>query len=258
MVETSTKTRRGRPQQHSLLDADSDRTQLIKQAIEEHWTLQRIGDCLGLTRERARQLVALYRRVYGSTPDLSIVAALADEWGVFRDRIRRVMYMYNIPIIKRRFVHNDNIPKLREALEDYSFAVCNICGQKFRWADDLLALNRHKPKICSDQCKRMRVVKCWYTPMRPSRATKWGRLAILLEQHLSTFVGDVHWMSLREACLMSGLSPMQIKFLRTRSVLSSRVAPINYSPTRVRAKVMEYRLDEIQVVRDYVSSLPNA
>ena len=215
------------------LDIGNQRTQTIVEMRRRRASFQEIGYEIGVTREGARYLVAKIAKAHGnkvfeSQEQLWTQAEAAREIGVSQNTIHRICARGEVPCYRRGKTGRSKsylVDKAGiEALRQRFSAVCTICGQKFAHSWPY-----RSPKLCSN-------TSCWRALKRrqraavlqkePSAESLRGWLKDLWEKLQNHRIPEnEEWISWTEAMSASGLSQIQLTWLRERRVISVRPHP---------------------------------
>ena len=237
---------------------------LSKQRIEtitvlkkQRATLEKIGDVLTVTRERARQLINKLEAKEGSvvfTPNelLLTSAEAAAEVGVSQQTVSILCAKGEIPC-RRRGNHSRSDYILDhaglEALKQYVTGTCCVCGTKFTYDK-----KRRLAKTCSKKCQNQRITQRRQGDVAPEEDLDslqgWHReLWLKLQKH--TIPPDEHWLRWKEALEKSGISVTQLWYLRRRKILFMQPHPTIQWDEK---PLMMYAGSEVELVREVYSA----
>lgn len=240
-------------------DLGDDRTKMIVGMVRRYATLQNIGDALGVSRERARQLVKKISAEHGEhlfTSDKTFwtVPEAADELKTSASIISAICSAGEVScrrrgtIIDRKkgtwLIDSDSLEVLRNHPRVTRQRVCVICGATFSKSD------RHG-LTCSDSCRDKRRLQTRYCHERPTpdRLRGWHmELYIRLQSHC--LPEHENWLTIFEAQRRTGLSPMQLFYLRIRNIVTIRPHP---AKTWRGKPVATYATSEVDIAQQVYS-----
>lgn len=219
-------------------DLNGERPQIIIKMVKEGRSLKEIGDVLSVTRERARQLVKEIKALHGQevfriTDPFYGTKEVARELGVSRDLIVRVLLDIrakpdedgkNSTRTCRAFViTGKELQEIRE--HSRLVGICQICGKAFNKKD-----RGGRSVTCSNSCcQKMRFRR------RKALFSEGTKNILFLPWHKELKMAiqkcrpnkNEHWVNVGKACLVSGLSRMQIHWLGRRGIVVTKLDPVN-------------------------------
>jgi hypothetical protein len=186
------------------------RAQKMVQMRARGLTLEAIGQQFGLTRERVRRITSRYEieRQFTTVPEL-MARFGATEYEVTRAIQAAGLHRPQRPKRKIVIAYGD-VDEVVRNLNLNGRRVCMICGGSFE------VRGRSRKRLCSPECykeHRRRVRKSPWGPM--SEATR--RIHELLAGESPGTV----WVGFKEAVRLSGLSKMQLVWLRWRRIVAT-------------------------------------
>lgn len=228
---------------------DLERMQTIIEMKKQDATLEQIGNALGVTRERARQLIDKIVKKHGEEifelkQPLWTVTEAANEFGVSYRTVQGLCNRGEIPYRRRgkRAYRIDNIGI--KALRQYFSDKCYVCEKKIEYSGG----SRHK--ICEsaacikERRKQNHAKTVEKLPSLISLGERQRNLQIRL--HLRLLPKSEEWIPLSKAVARSGLSQTQVSWLKQRKILSIRFHPIQ----KWRGKPLTlYAASEIEIAR---------
>lgn len=236
------------------LKLDDCTTRTIISLVKRRATLRQIGEAIGVTYERARQLIGHIAAKHGegvfvlSEPIWTAVEA-AKELKVTAAVVNVVCASGDVSCRRRgttgrgHWLINDSGMK---ALQRHPLVTqertCVVCGATFKH-------DGARVITCSDKCwgerRRRRLERSVSEQPTLTSLAGWYRV---LWQELQThsIPEDDEWLGLGEAARRTGLSNMQLVWLRRRKVLTIRPHPLKVWRGR---PVALYAASELEIVR---------
>lgn len=245
--------------QYSL---ENERVNLVISLVKEGKTLEEIGKILSITRERARQIIEKIRRIHGD----EVFAVDEKERPL---STKQVAELLNLPIYSVVILFKDGIipfycrgknsaRRVRKADAEAAKSnpvvqrmqkretVCIVCRKTF-----VLEQTGWAKKICSLACKKsrdkalssLRISK----PPDESNLRTWKKVLWTKLQSRDLPKNET-WISLAEARRRTGLSHMQLIWLRTRKIVKTR--PHATRSWRQIKPVSTFASSEMEIVRE--------
>jgi hypothetical protein len=254
--EGATKDRRNKAENFAL---DNLRVQMIIAMKKERATLQQIGDKLGLTRERARQLIKKVVATHGSDvflPEVKTfwtVPEAADVLGIKKWSVSSACRKGKIPFVLRgkieRLITQEGMAALRRYFSKE--ATCSICGNKF-------TRKSAKKEICYNAaCRKVQRNK-WLSVRLSDKAAMieslngW-RKALWRALQKNVIGENETWITFSQAVEISGLHRFPVSYLRKCGLISARLKPETSrtkKENRLRSRVGLYSLSEMKIARE--------
>jgi AraC-like DNA-binding protein len=242
----------------SLKDPDSPRCQTLRQGIIQDWTLERIGEALGVTRERARQLRNAYISFYGE-PELEPrkpISEIAKDLGFSKGFVYLLSKQHNIGRscgrlpgggARRRTVNAEEAQELLRIIREQTQRICDVCGRTF------LGVGKGPAKTCSLPCRKKYHLQrsrqaSRLANFRPERLTFWKGLIPMLEKHRPP--EETTYLSREEAMSLAGTSAMQLAYLRALNII--RWKPDPSGKNRQGTPYAIYAASDMRIVRDFL------
>lgn len=237
-------------------DLGNDRTKMIVGMVRRCATLQDIGNALGVSRERARQLIKKISEEHGEhlfTSDKTFwtVPEAADELKTSASIISAICTAGEVSCRRRgtiidrkkgtRLIDSDSLEVLRNHPRVTRQKVCVMCGATF------ITSNR-RGLMCSDSCRDKRRLQTRYCNERPTpdRLHGWHmELYIRLQSHC--LPEHENWLAIFEAQRRTDLSRMQLTYLRTRNIVTIRPHP---AKTWGGKPVATYAASELAIAKE--------
>lgn len=232
--------------------------------VKRRASLTEIGDALGVTRERARQLIVRITEEHGdvifaSDETIWTPQEAADELGLNAQTVCRLCQSGEVPT-KRRGVNDDGGYLIYEQgmriLRAHPLVTrerkCVICKQTFTYGN-----HQGRQRICSDECKAQ-----YYRQRRKAYGEQESTLKSLrgwrrdLWQKLQShhIPKNEEWLTISEAIRRTGLSKMQLVWLRLRKIVTIRPHPAN----KCRGQpVAAYAASEMKIARQVCKTHTN-
>ena len=236
MVERGIIVKRDDPRT-SVTSLDSQRVKTIVSMVKKRATLQEIGDVLGLTRERARQLIVKIKKihgqvVFGTDEKLYSVTEAANALGLTKTRLEEICACANVPARYRsvasqhdRLFNEVDLEAIRRYIDNTYSRTCVVCNKAFN-----AVYREHKKSVtCSRECtKKFATTRAYYYYGRSfdikNARQEWRReLYKKLQEH--TIPANDQWLTRARAVKQSGLTMMQLEYLRLRSLIECRQHP---------------------------------
>ncbi len=245
-------------------DIKNWRVETIISMTKEKNTLQEIGNVLKVTRERARQLIKIIitkhgKEVFGIDNPLLTTRKVADILGVLPEVIKRLCNSGEV-VCRHRGVNNKGAYLINKAeLEKLKIhpaitheRLCEVCGEMF-----VYKYNQGSRKACSDKCiKELGCRKlAAYADQEPTldslngwHKDLWQKLQDYLPPESEEYIG------LKEAYRRTGLSIMQLVWLRHRNIVTSHPHPSKKWGGR---PTMMYVVGEMEIARQVFEAYQN-
>ncbi len=220
----------------TILTLQDERVQIIKRMCEEeHASMKKIGERLGITKQRVHQLIRKIEkdcnvRIASCDASAITLSEASLRLGITSEKIRRLCQMGKIPCERKGKGGGGGSYLLRPegiaALKAYYETVerrCSLCSGAFttqQFSNRIICAR----KTCRRERDRLsRFITCRQAPSAESlmgwRKELWKRLQNL---ELSP---EKRWISLIQAVNLSGLSKGQIVRLRMRNVVRTLPHP---------------------------------
>ncbi|MDP2587813.1 MAG: helix-turn-helix domain-containing protein [bacterium] len=239
-------------------DLENESTQTIIKMVKHRSTLAEIGNRLGLTKERVRQLILLIRQAHGeevfaTDNPLWTSKEVADKLGVTAVRINQICDSGEVTCRRRGsdsgvwLIQESEIDKLEEHHLITGTRTCTICDKTFVYKAGL-----GSRQVCSDKCleEYHRQRRAAYADQQPSldslvgwRKDLWQRL----QSH--RIPKNEEWLTITSAARRSGLSKMQLRWMRLRNIVTIRPHPVK---TWRGQPVATYAASEMAIARQAV------
>ncbi len=236
-------------------DLNNDRVQTIITLKKEGASLREIGQRLKKTGERVRQLIQAIIKKHG--PEVFIpeeqfwtTAQAARELG--RSRVWIITQCKSGGIPHRRRNNQGRRSTLRldkggmEALRNRLLVkrICPVCQKEFFVSNPNSSPTSHSD-ACRAQATRQRRANLLQTTPTLTSLQNWHRpLWEKLQRH--SILPNEEWMNLKEASNRSGLSRIQVEWLRHRNVLTTKPHP---TQTWRGQPVTTYATSELEIAK---------
>ncbi len=240
-------------------DLENERTKTIIHLVKRRASLAEIGKAVGITRERARQIIALITREHGEqvfAPDEEIWTAseAACELNTSPVVVHKICAAGEIPCRRRGcdnrgawLIAEDGMELLRKHRLITRERTCVVCGTVF-------IANRMHAIVCSRECsdKRQRQLSANYATGKPTlRSLQGWRRDLLRRLESHRIPQDEEWLTVTEAEQRTGLSTMQIIWLHRRRIVTIRPDPVKTWRGR---PVVTYAASELEIARQAYES----
>lgn len=252
------------PQPHSD-EVNQKREEDIIRLKKQRATLEKIGNTLGVTKQRAEQLIKKVVAKYGEdvfSPDESLwtVSEAAKELSVERVVVFSLCQQEEIPCQRRGLsdrcgymLSQEGMDALKRHLRVTGKRVCVACKKIFIRVPGKFGGR----VVCSDKClpERYRVRRKEYLAREPTldSLNGWHReLWQLLQSRQPQ--EEEQWLTLSEAKELTGLTKMQVIWLGLR-----RIVTIHRDPSRIATRTGKsqalYATSEMEIARQaYVAA----
>lgn len=234
----------------------SERVQTIITLRRQRATNEEIGSVLGITRERARQLIKKITETHGEQilepqERLWTTTEAAELMGM---RLRRVSLLcrkgevpYRLRVGEKQtyLLDKEGIEALRHYPQLGRERVCIICEQPF-------TPKHSQQKTCSPKCRvsqRARRCQSYYRQVSQKEPTSdnlrgwvkkvWERL------HLRKQHENEAWLTFSQALQRAEVKKIQLSWLRRRKIVSTQPGPIN----NFGRATFHYAASEMDIVR---------
>lgn len=244
--------RRARPDTPKNRERDA----VLKSARDTGTPLTKVAEVLGITRERARQLMRRYERENGlqSTARQHVsVNQAAELVGIGPYRFRRLLDAHTDFTTANRVwrgVTPEDIEAVRkaDAQETAHIAVCVVCGIRIpRKGYGCI------PRYCGQLCRNtVRVRKQGGVSIKPSKPAPdeckvYGELVAAINRRGVVDPGG--WLTLGEASSLLGVSSMRVTYLGKRKIVRTRESPDRVWHGRPQT---EYAASDLEFVKKYL------
>jgi hypothetical protein len=230
-----------------MMKPASARNKRILELRSRGLTLQAIAQQFGLTRERVRQLTSRHTLA----PRFMTISNLMARFEVTRYAILQAVEAAGLKNRQlqqgRRLVFSDrDVNRMVQHLNRQATRECIQCGHSFA------VRIRSRKRLCSPECfqehrKRMRHLPDAQRPMSESIRQ--------IYDLLSAEPPGARWVSFSEALQLSGLSKMQLVWLRWRGILAC--VPTN-KRSRFGTPQMLYSARHCEVLRRFLDRTAGA
>lgn len=254
--EGRTKPRRARVS--TWQDVNNERVQTIIAMKKQRATLEEIGNALGLTRERARQLINRIVAVHGpavfeTDSPLWTAKEVALKLGVSTKTITRLCTRGEVSSRRRGYARKSTYLLGRAELEKLERhptitreRVCSECGQHF-----VITPSERIRTVCSDECHKEKKQHIWagYAHKTPTldSLTGWHKdLWRKLQNY--TLPNNEEWIAIGEAVRRTGLNRIQLFWLRHRKLVTTRPDPTRIA-WRTGKPIMLFAVSEMEIAR---------
>lgn len=219
-----------------------ERDKVIIRLTRAGLNLRQIGEVLGISRERVRQLRDRIVRknglvvFAGDSPVVFTLKGAASHVGISVSTLRRLLSQKGAPsskIGRRVFVDLSQLGVFVERLKK----PCIVCGTLFLPFGNQL--------VCSDPCREERNKITLSRPAEEKNLKGW-RLILAGELKEHSLRQDEEWVTYKEAYRRAGISRMQLDYLRMSGFLAIRSHPTRRWHGR---PVHVYAVSELEVVR---------
>lgn len=228
---------RGYHRDCEIKDPNSERSQIIHFALENGWTLQQLGDKLGVSRERARQLQVAYQKLHGNIScEFYYIGDVEGADQFARKTLLNFARKEGIGQPRGKASWVFNAEEARTLVVKYRQSITRTCSAEgcsnvFERAA-LPQGERYGRYFCSRECLEANRIR-WVDQNAPLTADIASRWKPLLEELDPDRPDDDEYLPLVDAMRLSGASRMQMTYLRYRGVIRTRPA----ASGRVRAGV---------------------
>lgn len=239
-------------------DLQDERIQLVIRLRSQGAILQEIGDALGVTRERARQILLKLTKLHGEAifrgPRYYTQAEVARSLGIDNRSVFKFGSELGIPSKSHRWRLTEDQFQAIKARRESERGKCVIC-------DQILPLGKRRMVCREAQCQRAyaRQYRTRSFAKQPAEVNlhDWHReLLTRLQGH--RIPEDDEWLTHAKAASVAGISKMQLTLLRLRRMLTTRPHPTVKSARRNGEPAHAFARSELELVREvYAAHRPS-
>lgn len=235
---------------------EDQRISIIIALVKQRATLEKIGKKIGRTTERARQLIKQIvqqkgRKVFKTKNPLRTAREMAKKIGTTAKIINQICANGEVACKRRGdsiksiwLIRASEIKNLKAHPLIKRQRICVICKKTF-----VYKYVQENKQTCSQECSKefSRQRRAAYADQEPTLESIEGWRKDLWQRLQSHCIPkDEKWLKISEASKYTGLSEMQLKWLRHRNIVT-----IKYDPSRTwRGKPMTiYAASEMEIAR---------